>query len=123
MTHTGILGATTTLAITLAALPVFADGSGAFDGRNGHVTTGSVTVDADGRIELGADFSFDGAPDPVVGLGRDGTYDPASMAGELQAPTGAQSYSLPGGAEAADYNEAYVWCREFGVALGVATLN
>lgn len=30
-------------------------------------------------IELGADFEFDGAPDPKVAFGKDGRHDPATL--------------------------------------------
>ena len=54
----------------VAAAPL---GVGMFSGASSHQTSGSVTVTKqDGQyvIELGGDFSFDGAPDPYVALGN-----------------------------------------------------
>ena len=48
--------------------------SGDFRGATGHATSGGVSIvkRADGgySVVLGDDFSFDGAPNPRVGLGR-----------------------------------------------------
>ena len=63
------------LAALLFAQPVAAEplGVGVFSGASNHKTSGSVTVTNQGGqyvIELGGDFSFDGAPDPYVALGK-----------------------------------------------------
>lgn len=108
------------------ALPARAETSGRFRGASRHVTTGTVTVTpASGGavIRLGADFSLDGAPDPVVGLGHNGSYDARTFAGELRSNSGAQSYTLPRNVRAEAYNEVYIWCRRFGVPLGVARVS
>jgi len=100
--------------------------SGEFSTLSKHVTTGSVTVakTEDGYvITLGEDFSFDGAPDPRVALGNDGTYDPATLLESLRSNTGEQSYSVPASIDASAYNEVYIWCEKFSVALGVAQLK
>ncbi len=58
------------IAVPVAAAPL---GVGMFSGASSHKTSGSVTVTKqDGQyvIELGGDFSFDGAPDPYVALGK-----------------------------------------------------
>jgi len=99
--------------------------AGSFEGRNDHVVTGGVeVVEVDGRfvVNLGADFSLDGAPDPKVGLGKDG-YEKDTKAGNLKAATGASSYELPAGVDPQKYNEVYIWCEKFDVALGVAKLT
>ncbi|MFT4728022.1 MAG: hypothetical protein ACI9UN_002528 [Granulosicoccus sp.] len=47
-----------------------------------HETSGTVTlvkVSDSYVIELGADFEFDGAPDPKVAFGKDGRHDPATL--------------------------------------------
>ncbi|MEM1129102.1 MAG: DM13 domain-containing protein [Pseudomonadota bacterium] len=100
---------------------------GEFQGRSNHVTTGGVTVQKldDGRtlIRLGADFSLDGAPDPVVGLGHQGRYDARTQAGPLRSLTGAQDYILPANVRSEAYGEVYIWCEQFSVPLGVAQVN
>ncbi|MEM7615676.1 MAG: twin-arginine translocation pathway signal protein, partial [Pseudomonadota bacterium] len=74
-----------TLALLTAALAVPATltraatavARGTFVGASNHITTGSVTIAEEGGahyVLLGDDFSFDGAPDPKVALGKDG-YD------------------------------------------------
>lgn len=98
------------------------DRNGRFEGRSRHVTTGEVTLTG-GDIRLGANFSLDRRVDPIVGLGRDGVWDPATYAGDLRELTGAQTYPLPAGINASDYNEVYIWCRAANVPLGVARLG
>lgn len=99
--------------------------SGTFAGASDHITSGSVSVIWTGSawvISLGPDFSLDGAPDPVVGLGRNG-YDPAAKLGALQSDTGAQTYILPAALDIGDYLQVYIWCEQFSVPLGVADLT
>ncbi|WFE92089.1 DM13 domain-containing protein [Roseibium porphyridii] len=69
------------------------------------------------------DFTFDGAPDARIGLGRNGRYDPDTDLGALKKLKGQQSYRLRGGIDVSKYNEVYVWCRKFNVPLGVAKLG
>jgi hypothetical protein len=100
--------------------------SGSFEGRSDHVTSGGVTVvkTASGyALELDASFYLDGAPDPVIGFGNDGRYDTASQFTELNKKRGQQRYDLPADFVPSQYSEVYVWCEQFAVPLGVATLN
>ena len=116
-----------TAAVTLVpAMPAMAGGHGkigTFKGESNHVTTGRVeVVSADGKatINLLDDFTFDGAPDPKVALGKDG-YDPKTLMGLLKSNTGASSYEVPAGINVDDYNEVWIWCEKFNVPLGVAS--
>ena len=68
------------------------------------------------------DFTFDGAPDPKVALGKDG-YDAKTLMTALASDSGASSYEIPAGIDAADYNEVWIWCEQYNVPLGVAKLN
>ncbi len=98
---------------------------GAFEGRNDHIVTGKVSIlESNGKytIQLADDFSLDNAPDPKVGLGKDG-YDAATQAGNLIALTGASSYEVPASINVQDYNEVYIWCEKFDVPLGIAALQ
>jgi len=101
--------------------------SGTFVGASDHITTGAVEVikndDGSHTVVLGDDFSLDGAPDPRVGFGKDGTYDLATGMGLLQSLNGKQTYTVPAGVDPADYNEIYIWCLKFNVPLGVAAIN
>lgn len=111
--------------LTVAAAPAFAGGHGRlgnFRGLSNHITTGTAEIAADG-VQLLEDFTFDGAPDPKVALGKDGVYDPATLMGPLESNTGASKYALPAGINPADYNEVYIWCERFNVPLGVAEVS
>jgi hypothetical protein len=97
--------------------------SGTFKGASNHVTSGAVSVvktTAGTNVVLGTDFSLDGAPDPYVGLGKNGHYDTNTSLGKLGSETGKQTFKVPSNVNASDYNEVYIWCRKFGVPLGVA---
>ena len=100
--------------------------TGEFVGKSDHITTGKVTIKqvANGYlVELGQDFSLDGAPSPRVGFGEDGKYDVESQLGELVSNTGEQIYLIPANVNVSDYNEIYIWCEQFSVPLGVAALK
>ena len=112
-------------AVAMAALPASAGdvvAKGSFVGASDHVTTGAVHV-TDGSVDLQDDFSLDGAPDPKVGFGKDGVYDPATTLSALESNTGAQSFAVPDGVDPSAYNEVYIWCEKFSVPLGVAKLQ
>lgn len=116
------------VAVTLAANVLAGEvgRSGQFTGASNHVTSGGVTItqDADGYVvQLGPQFFLDGAPDPKVGFGKDGSYVDGTLIGALQSTTGAQSYRVPAGLDIPDFTEVYIWCEEFSVPLGVAELN
>lgn len=129
------LFSTALIAITAATIslsPVLADGhssvvSGTFTGASDHITTGGVqvvkTADGGAVVILDTDFSLDGAPDPRVGFGNDGTYVEATDLGALQNLTGLQIYVVPPTVNVDDFNEVYIWCLQFGVPLGVAEIS
>lgn len=100
--------------------------TGTFSGRSDHVVTGGVEIlesGGDHFLRLAADFTLDGAPDPVVGFGRAGAYDEASTVAPLRSHGGEQVYDLPDGFELGTLDEAYIWCGDFSVPLGVAQLE
>ncbi len=112
-------------AISALATPVLAGGHGRLGqlvGRSTHTSSGTAEI-AGNTVSLLDDFFLDNAPDPVVGLGKDGTYDPNTFMGELAAMRGASSYTAPAGINTDDYNEVYVWCRAANVPLSVARVN
>ncbi|MEM7722938.1 MAG: DM13 domain-containing protein [Pseudomonadota bacterium] len=100
---------------------------GQFHGLSNHVTTGGVTVvemtDGSAVVILDSDFSLDGAPDARVGLGNDGTYVPATDLGDLGPLTGMHIFVVPASIDVSDFNEVYIWCRQFAVPLGVASIS
>lgn len=95
---------------------------GSFTGPKRYKPAGQVEV-TDSTVSLQRDFCLGGAPDPVVGLGNDGRYDPATFMGELKATEGASSYSVPDGVDVSKYNEVHVWCRRFNTKLSVAEIS
>ena len=117
--------------VGMSALPVSSQemmitAAGTFEGRSNHETTGSVKVIEEGGrtfVELGADFSLDGGPDPHVAFGKDGVYNPDTLLGALLTLSGKQRYALPATMSSNDFNEVYIWCEVAGVPLGVASLN
>jgi len=101
-------------------------GKGAFTGKSGHKTSGSVSIvrtSAGIEVRLGSSFKLDSAPDPWLGFGNNGKYDPASEIAILKSNTGGQVYRIAGPVDVSKYNEFYIWCRKFAVPLGVAKLN
>ncbi|WP_299684261.1 DM13 domain-containing protein [uncultured Tateyamaria sp.] len=123
------LAAVLSAAISLAGIAANAGpvATGTFTGASDHITTGSVEIvaNADGShtIVLGDDFSLDGAPDPRVGLGKNGYYDGNTDSGKLLNLTGSQSFTVPAGVDISDFNEVYIWCEKFSVPLGFAVLG
>jgi hypothetical protein len=113
--------------LLLASGGAFAgEGSGTFSGLSGHETSGGVEVartDSGWEIRLGEDFSFDGAPDPRVGFGSAGSFAEGTDFEALRADSGAQVYRVPAGIGPEQYDEVYIWCRQFSVPLGVARLE
>lgn len=101
-------------------------GKGTFVGKSNHITTGSVEVvkhsDGSYTVVLGSDFTFDGAPDPRVGFGKNGKYDKSTGMGLLRSNAGTQTYKVPAGVDPSKFNEVYIYCLRFNVPLGVAKL-
>ena len=100
--------------------------SGKFRGASNHVTSGTVTIRKTGGgivAVLEEDFDFDGAPDPKLGFGSDGTYDHDTQFSHLDSNKGRQVYEVPASIDPAAYNQFYVWCEKYSVPLGVAELK
>lgn len=101
--------------------------TGAFTGANDHITTGGVsivkTAGGGAVVILDTNFSLDGAPEPSVGLGKDGEYVKASDLGDLTELNGLQVYVVPASVNVDDFNEVYIWCDQFNVSLGMAPLE
>ena len=116
-------------ALAVSSGQAFADDivhSGEFVGKSDHITTGKVSIEKVSNgylVKPGSEFSLDGAPDPSVGFGKDGKFDPESDIGNLASLTGEQIYLVPAEVDVSEYNEIYIWCGQFSVPLGVATLK
>lgn len=98
--------------------------SGKLEGRGGHRMSGSVSLrESDGKfvLEFGDDFDFDGAPAPVVAFGKKG-YKKETQIGKLRQNKGKHSYEVPGKIAGEGPDEVWVWCTDYDVPLGTATL-
>ena len=119
-----LVAAATTLAAT-PFVPAIAGGHGRlgkFVAKNSYATAGTAEV-AGNTVNLLDDFSFAGAPDPKVALGKDGQYDSDTLMGLLKSLDGSSSYEIPAGINPDDYNEVWIWCERFNVPLAVAELG
>ena len=116
------------VAVSSAPLVAYAEepiGQGKFTGKSGHVASGTVVVSKSSSgtvVILENDFNFDGAPDPKLGFGRNG-YDPNGKFSALKSNSGKQVYQVPATIDATKYNEVWVWCEQYNVPLGVATIR
>lgn len=98
---------------------------GSFEGRSQHITTGEVTIYQAGEkfvVVLEENFSLDGAPDPKLGFGNP-EFVTETLFSPLREISGRQVYELPEGLNPADFETIYVWCEQFSVPLGVASLG
>ena len=115
-------------AAALLAQPAAAEplGSGRFSGASSHTTSGSVTVTKQNGqyiIDLGDDFSFDGAPDPYVALGNGDRPLEGGLVAVLGANTGAQRYAIDAGPALDGATQVIIWCKKYAVPLGVAAIE
>lgn len=116
--------------VVMAPISASADSvasKGTFTGASDHITTGGVsivkTANGGAVVILDSNFSLDGAPDPRVGFGKDGKFIEASDLGALTQKEGLQVYIVPASVNVDDFNEVYIWCKKFGVPLGVASVK
>ncbi len=99
--------------------------TGTFEGRSDHEVRGTVTIEPAGdhyQVVLGEDFFLDGAPDPKLAFGQDGIAEDTIFE-PLKQNTGSQTYDLPASIDPTKYNEFYIWCEQFSVPLGLASIQ
>ena len=95
-----------------------------------HPTAGSAQiVEENGQryLEFDSSFRSDSGPDLFVLLHRDAapeSYSPESYVnlGRIQEFSGAQRYAIPADVDISQLQSAVIWCREFNVTFGYATL-
>ncbi len=96
-----------------------------------HPTAGTAQIveAADGQryLEFDADFRTDAGPDLLVLLHSDAepeTYssDNYVSLGQVQRVAGRQRYAIPENVDTQAFQSAVIWCREFDVTFGYATL-
>ncbi|MGF1538565.1 MAG: DM13 domain-containing protein [Elainellaceae cyanobacterium] len=103
--------------------------SGAFQGVD-HPTLGTATVvEVGGKryLEFDDAFQSDDGPDLFVLLHKEAVpqgYDSSQFVnlGVLKSTEGSQRYEIPEGISVEDFASAVIWCREFNVTFGFATL-
>ena len=101
-------------------------GAGMFSGASSHKTSGSVTVTKQSGqyvIELGGDFSFDGAPDPYVALGKGNMPLEGGLVAVLKSDKGAQRYAIDAATALDAATQVIIWCKKYAVPLGVAAIE
>ncbi|MEL6814563.1 MAG: DM13 domain-containing protein [Cyanobacteria bacterium J06598_3] len=121
----------TSLEFTSAAVPTqLAQAAGAPFVSVDHPTTGSAQiVESDGQYYLEFDSAFrsDDGPDLFVLLHTQAvpeSYGPNDFVnlGRLQSLEGAQRYAIPAGVDINALRSAVIWCQDFDVTFGYATL-
>ena len=81
------------------------------------VKVGTVT-----KIILPQNFSVSSVPDPKLGFGNNG-YVAGRLFAKLNRNSGTQEYVIPANLDPSRYNEVWIWCERFSVAIAVAKLN
>lgn len=95
-----------------------------------HPTSGAtkiVEIDGQSYLEFDSEFSSASGPDLLVLLHTDAepeSYSPDNYIslGQLQQVAGAQRYAIPENVDVSAFRSAVIWCREFDVTFGYATL-
>jgi hypothetical protein len=95
-----------------------------------HPTEGSAQItEVEGQryLELDAAFRSDDGPDLFVLLHREAipeSYDEQNYVnlGRLQQVAGAQRYAIPADVDLETIRSAVIWCEDFNVTFGYATL-
>ena len=112
------------LPLTALADKVVKTGTFAKDSEGTVGTAQIVQLDnASFVLRFGKDFVYNGgAPDVTIGLGNNGYIEKSNL-GSLKSTKGIQDYALPAGFDPSKINQVFVWCRQFHVGLGVASVN
>ena len=104
--------------------------SASFVGGTGHDAAGGVSIVTEGGqryLEFDSAFRTDSGPDLFVLLHREAVptgyaeSDYVSV-GRLQRIEKTQRYLIPEGVDTADFGSVVIWCRQFNVTFGYATL-
>lgn len=81
------------------------------------VKAGNVT-----KIILPQNFSVSSVPDPKLGFGNNG-YRAGTLFAKLSRNSGTQEYVVPANVDLSKFNEVWIWCERFNIAVAVAKLN
>lgn len=96
-----------------------------------HPTTGAasiITENGKSYLELDEAFTSDNGPDLFVLLHKQdvpSSYSDSDFVnlGRLEKVSGTQRYEIPAGTNLEELNSAVIWCRQFNVTFGYATLQ
>lgn len=99
--------------------------TGTFQGVSTYRAQGVIQIVKSGgvtRIILPQNFSVTGVPDPKLGFGKNG-YTAGTLFAKLGRNSGTQSYVVPANVDLSKFNEVWIWCERFSVAIAVARLS
>lgn len=101
-------------------------GEGALSGRNGYTSQGKVrlSVSPDGKTYslIFENFSSSNGPDLKVYLASDDALTSFINLGDLKSTNGLLRYDFPATQFVAGFDTAVIWCQQFSVSFGVASL-
>ena len=86
-----------------------------------HPASGTVTVEGN-TIKL-QDVNITEAPDARVILTKNFEESGSVRCGELVSFTGSHEYIIPEGTAVAEYDSVVIWCDQFSVPIGKASLS
>ena len=99
--------------------------AGTFKGVSNYRAQGEIQIVKVGgvtKIILPQNFSVSGVPDPKLGFGSNG-YKAGTLFAKLNRNSGTQEYVVPANVDLSKFNEVWIWCERFSVAIAVARLN
>ena len=98
---------------------------GTFKGVSSYRAQGDIRIVKAGsetKIVLPQNFSVSGVPDPKLGFGNNG-FKAGTLFAKLSRNSGTQEYVVPANVDLSKFNEVWIWCERFSVAIAVAKLN
>ncbi len=98
---------------------------GNFTSTPGHNVIGTAKIfDDNGRKELRLEnFSSTNGPDLRVYLSKDLSASSFLSLGSLKSVSGNQNYVITGMPDFAEYKYVLIWCEQFTILFGSATIN
>jgi hypothetical protein len=99
--------------------------AGTFKGVSTYRAQGEIQIVSSGgvtKIILPQNFSVSGVPDPKIGFGNNG-YKAGTLFAKLKRNSGTQEYVVPATVDLSKFNEVWIWCERFSIAVAVARLN
>ena len=109
---------------TINATPLSGTFVGVGDGiHNAEGTAKIVSLNDGSKILRFENFKSTNGPDLYVYLATDSKATDYVSLGPLKANIGNQNYQIPDGTDISKYNTALVWCKQFSVLFGHASLS